>query len=408
MNIRSSAIGGILLLFSALYIFAAPPGDEKDPLEMDFSEIEESARGSELRFYMWGGNTLVNEWVDGPVAQKLRDTYDIDLVRVPMDAAVFVNRLLSEKEIGRQKGVMDVLWINGENFKNARQGGILYGPFTDALPNFAAYVDPSTAVSDAGFPVEGWEAPYGRAQFIVEYDSEEIPAPPDSFEALLQWVRENPGRFTYPQPPDFTGSAFIRQAFYHYSGGYQQFSAVFDRELFDEKVASLWDYLNALEPWLWRQGESYPPDIAILDGLFERGEVGFNMSFTQTAASSKIQQGRYPQSVRTFVFKGASLSNTHYLAIPFNAPNKAAALAGINEILGPELQLSKNDPANWGDFTVLDINRLPTKYAEAFANLDLGEATLPLSVLSENAIPEISSEYLEALERGWVENVLKK
>lgn len=131
------------------------------------------------------------------------------------------------------------------------------------------------------------------------------------------------------------------------------------------------------------------------------------MTFTQTGAANKISQGRYPNTVRTFVFEGASLANTHYLAIPFNAPNKAGAMVAINSILSPEIQLSKNDPANWGDFTVLDVQKLDTGARQQFAALDLGEATLPLDVLSANAVPEISSQYLEALERGWEENVLR-
>ncbi len=410
MNKPGPAASAVLLLFTVLILFSAcgnnGSGDESNLLESDFSSIIEQARGTEVRFYMWGGSPLINDWVDTEMAQHLKDEHDITLTRVPMDASVFVNRLLTEREAGRNQGVMDILWINGENFKNAREGEILFGPFTDRLPNFNAFVDPATAVSDAGFPVDGWEAPYGRAQFVMEYDSAVIADPPSSYAELLEWVRENPGRMTYPQPPDFTGSAFIRQAFYELTGGHEQYAGDFDPALFEANAPRLWEYLNELEPYLWREGQTYPADLAQLDGLFERGEVSFNMTFTQTGAASKITQGRYPESVRTFVFQNASLSNTHYLAIPFNSPNKAGALVAINEIIGPELQLSKNDPANWGDFTVLDIGRLPREDAERFAALDLGDATLALDVLSANAVPEISSEYLEALEQGWEEHVL--
>ena len=45
--------------------------------------------------------------------------------RVPADAAVFINKLLAEKQAGGSKGTMDLLWINGENFKNAMENGLL-------------------------------------------------------------------------------------------------------------------------------------------------------------------------------------------------------------------------------------------------------------------------------------------
>ena len=398
----------IFALGLTMPVFAAG-GTEVGPeiASMSFEELEEVARGSKVRFYMWGGSTQINAWVDSVVGGYLRERYDMELMRVPADASVFVNRLLSEKEAGRDPGVMDILWINGENFKNAREGDILFGPFTGLLPNFADYVDPATTISDAGYPVEGYEAPYGRAQFVMEYDSARVPNPPANYAGLADWVRQNPGRFTYPQPPDFTGSAFIRQAFYALTGGHEQYLDGFDQELFDRNVPRLWDYLNEIEPYLWREGESYPADLATLDGLFERGETSFNMTFTQTGAASKISQGWYPDSVRTFVFEGASLANTHYLAIPFNAPNKAGALVAINSILSPEIQLSKNDPQNWGDFTVLDVQKLSADMRQSFASLDLGESTLPLDILSANAVPEISSQYLEALEQGWAEHVLR-
>ncbi len=85
---------------------------------------------------------------------------------------------------------MDILWINGENFKNAKEAGLLFGPFTKTLPNFNAYVNPSSAASDAGVPVEGYEAPYGKAQFVFEYESKNIPTPPRTFIELLDWAEK--------------------------------------------------------------------------------------------------------------------------------------------------------------------------------------------------------------------------
>ena len=40
-----------------------------------------------------------------------------------------------------QKGVIDLVWLNGENFKTAKDNDLLFGPFTDKLPNFNKYID---------------------------------------------------------------------------------------------------------------------------------------------------------------------------------------------------------------------------------------------------------------------------
>ena len=245
------------------------------------------------------------------------------------------------------------------------------------------------------------------AQFVFEYDAAVLPQPPQSFAALKVWVMENPGKFTYPSPPDFTGSAFIRQAFYALTGGHEQYMQGVDQELYAKNAPMLWAYLNELKPHLWQQGRTYPKDIAALDNLFERGEVLINMSYHQANAQSKILQGRYKKSVRTFVMKDGSIFNTHFTAVPFNAPNRAGALVVANFLLSPEAQLHKNNPKNWGDFTALDLGRLESDMRQRFQELDLGEATLSLSELAEAAVPEIPSGYLELLERDWEKQVLR-
>lgn len=355
---------------------------------------------------MWGGSPTINSWVDTYVAPEVKKRYDITLKRVPADAAIFVNKLLTEKQVGRQKGTMDLLWINGENFKNAMENGLLHGPVAERLPNFA-YVDPATVEFDFGYPVRNYEVPYGRAQFVFEYDAAKLADPPRSFAELKEWVKAHPGKFTYPSPPDFTGSAFIRQAFYALTGGHEQYLQGVDLDLYAKKAPQLWAYLNELKPFLWQQGRTYPKDIAALDTLFERGEVLLNMSYHQASAQNRIIQGRYPESVRTFVMRDGSIFNTHFTAIPFNARNRAGALVVANFLLSAEAQLHKNDPRNWGDFTVLDLDRLEPEQRAGFANLDLGQATLSLDELAAVAVPEISSAYLEHLESDWKTFVLR-
>ncbi|MFP4314849.1 MAG: ABC transporter substrate-binding protein [Desulfovibrionales bacterium] len=383
-----------------------PAKREKPLSQMEFEEIESLARGTTVRFHMWGGWAHVNAWVDGYAARELADRYGITLERVSMDPPTYLNKLLAEKAAGRTTGSMDLLWINGENFKTAMEAGLLHGPFAGQLPAQQAYVDKTTAAFDFGFPTQGFEAPYGRAFFVFEHDTARTPEPPRSFRELVEWVRENPGRFTYPQPPDFTGSAFVRQAFYALTGGHEQYMDGFDQELFERNAPLLWDYLNELKPFLWQAGRSYPKDSAALDTLFARGEVDLNMSYHPPHAQNKILEGTYPDTVRTYVMEEGSLSNVHFTAIPFNAPNRAGAMVAANFLLSPEAQLSKFEPSNWGDFPAIAMDRLDPEWRERFADVDLGPATLAPDVLASVAVPEISPAWLEALESGWEREVL--
>ncbi|MEX1297460.1 MAG: ABC transporter substrate-binding protein [Desulfotignum sp.] len=399
----------LILLMPFFHPFALPARASGDILtDTPFEQVREQARGTQVRWYMYGGWAHVNAWVDTWVAREMKQRYDVDLKRIPMDAGVFVNKLLNEKAADKKTGTIDLLWINGENFKNAKQAGLLFGPFAMHLPNVRQFVDPDSITHDFGFPVNGYEAPYGRAQFVFEYDTARMDTPPDTVAALKQWIMDNPGQFTYPQPPDFTGSAFVRHIFYAVTGGYEQYMTGWNPDLYDKNAPLLWDWLNDIKPFLWQKGRTYPRDSAFLDTLFARGEVALGMSYHPPHAQNMIIEGSYPDTVRTFILKDGSIFNTHFTAIPFNAPNKAGAMVLADFLVSVDAQVSKFQPENWGDFPVLDLERLSPTDRQRFASVDLGAATMAPDRLTPAAVPEIPADYLEAMERDWKTHVLDK
>ncbi|MBL8045368.1 MAG: ABC transporter substrate-binding protein [Anaerolineales bacterium] len=385
----------------------APPGYEGKA----WADILTEAQGQTVNFYMWGGSDVINGWVTGPVATALKEKYGVTLNMVPVaDAPEFINKVLGEKQAGRDTdGTVDLVWINGENFRTMRQGELLFGSWSQFLPS-AQYVNwnDASVANDFGFPVEGYESPYGKAQFVMIYDSAKVPEPPQTVAALMEWIKANPGKFTYAAPPDFTGSAFMRHICYHAAGGYQTLLGEFQQSVFDEKSAACWQTLNELEPMLWREGQTYPESRTRMQDLFANGEVYFDMAYNPAEASSLIAQGKYPETARTFVFDEGTIANTHYVAIPYNSPHKAGAMVLANYLLSPEAQLSKADPSGWGDLPVLDPALLPADMQQKFAALPRGPATLPDAELAAHRAPELQAAWLTAFEQGWDANVLQK
>ncbi len=391
----------------------APEGAET-PIDFEgksWADIVAEARGQEVKFYMWGGSDVINGWVTGDVAQKLQELYDITLTMTPVtDAPEFINKVLGEKQAGRDSdGSVDLMWVNGENFRTLRQGELVYGPWSRYLPN-SLYVnwDDASVSNDFGYPVEGYESPYGKAQFVMIYNSEVLPEPPQSVNDLLAWIEANPGKFTYAAPPDFTGSAFVRHVCYATTGGYEQFMGEFDQTVFDDQFAPCWQALNDIEPFLWRAGETYPENRARMLDLFANGEVLLDMAYNPAEASSLITQGRYPDKTRTFVFDEGTIANTHYVAIPYNSPHKAAAMVVANFLLSPAAQLSKADPQGWGDLPVLDPALLPADWQQKFNDMPRGPATLTDEVLAAHRLPELPATWISAIEKAWEANVLER
>jgi len=372
--------------------------------------ILEQARGQTVDWYMYGGFSAANEYVNGYLAPRVRELYGVRLRQVPVkDIAEVVSKMLVEKQAGKTEGgEVDLMWINGENFRTCKRNDLLYGPFADRLPNqkLVDWNRPSVS-HDFGEPVQGMESPWGAAQVVMIYDSRRMPDPPQTVGDLLAWVKNNPGRFTYPAPPDFTGSVFVRHIFYHVSGDVAGWQGRFDEQDFETAANKTYQVLIDLAPSLWRQGKTYPQSPVQLHQLLADGEVDFAMSYHPAKASEMIHDGLYPDTVRTFVFKEGTISNTHFVAIPFNASDKEGAMVVANFLISPEAQLQKANIDVWGDMPAIDIQRLDAGWQEKFKRLPQGIATLSDQELQRHQIPEPPSEILIRLEKGWDRHVLK-
>ena len=79
-----------------------------------------------------------------------------------------------------------------------------------------------------------------------------------------------------------------------------------------------------------------------------------------------------------------------------------------NFLLSPEAQLSKAQPANWGDLPVLDPARLPADWQARFEALPRGEATLSTEELAAHSLPELQAPWITAFEQGWERAVLQQ
>ncbi|SDL92292.1 ABC transporter substrate-binding protein [Bacillus sp. OK048] len=383
---------------------------EKNTLTSDWKDIEANARGTKVNFYLWGGDEGINRYIDEWVAPRLKEQFGVELKRYPMDATEFINKLMTEKKANKTSGEMDVLWVNGENFKTAKQQELLLGPFTEKLPNFQQFVDTESddIKYDFGFPIEGYEAPWGKVQFVFAYDSSKIANPPRSIDELQEWVRGNPGKFTYPAPPDFTGSAFVRHVLHEKSENYSAYLNDFDKSLIESESKQVWNVLNDMKPFLWREGKSYPQSISQLEQLYKNGEVWMTMGYDEANASNLIKSGEFPETTKTFILDKGTLANTHFLAIPYNAPNANGALVLINYLLSPEAQLKKMDLEYWGEMMSLSVDKLSDEDKKVMESIDRGRATLSQEELSSHRAPEIGADYVQWLERGWIENVAKK
>lgn len=379
-----------------------------DPDRASFEELTEAARGTSVSFYGWGGDELLNRWLDEVYAPVMKEKYDITIERMPMDIDQILSKLSSEIQGGKQDGSIDMIWINGENFYSARENGLLYGPFTEKLPNFEAYVDaedPET-LYDFAYPIEGYEAPYGKAQLVLIKDGARTPETPSGARELLEFVQKYPGQVTYPAPPDFTGSAFVRNIIYEFVDPEVFMDMEADPETVRAAIAPAMEYLRQLNPYLWEQGRTFPATESQLQTMFSDGEALLHMTYSSYWVASAIEKGMIPPTSESFQFENGTIGNTNFLAIAKNSANPAGALVAINEMLSPEMQLSRYEQLR--TIPVLDNEKLSDDEKAAFDAVDLGAGTIPQDELLEHRLPEMPAKLVPVIEQIWLEEVVGK
>jgi putative thiamine transport system substrate-binding protein len=402
--------GGIIVLnrLLAAALFAATTftahAENVDPA--DWEEVVERARGQTVYLNAWGGAENINSYLEW-AATELRDQYGVSLVHVKLeDTANAVAKVVAERAAGRDRnGTVDLIWINGENFAAMKARGLLFSPgWAESLPNwrYVDFEDQPTITTDFTIPVEGLASPWGMAKLVFFYDGartgeERLPRNADG---LLAWAQANPGRFAYPQPPDFIGTTFLKQVLLEKVEDHAVLRAPVDEDTFAEVSAPLFDYLDALHEVAWRSGRAFPQNYPAMKQLLADGELDIIFAFNPAEASSAIANGELPDTVRSFTFSGGTLANTHFLAIPYNASAKAGALVTANFLLSPEAQVQKQDPAVWGDPTVLSMEKLDEEARARFEAIDLGVATLHPDELGP-ALSEPHPSWIDRIEDEW-------
>ena len=402
----------LLALLMALSLTACSGKDEQtkklDLSAASWDQIVDAAKGTTVTFYGWGGDEDRNNWLASVGAPYMKEHYGITLEVVGMNIDEILAKLAGEKEAGAAAGSIDMIWINGENFYSAKENGLLYGPFLDKLPNTETYIDtrdPET-LNDFCMPIEGYEAPYGRAQMVLYNDSAVTPEAPSSAQELLSYCQQYPGKVTYPALPDFTGSAFVRNIIYELCGWEQFQTMEADYETVKEAIAPALDYLRSLNPYLWNEGRTFPDSSTTVDAMFTDGELVLGMSYSPYGVAVGIENGVYTPTTRTFLFENGTIGNTNYMSIAFNAPNPAGALVVINAMISAELQLSQYEKLR--NLPVVSPEKLSVEEKAAFDAVDMGEGVLTQEELLTHRLPEMPAKLVPVIEEIWLSEVVGK
>ena len=362
--------------------------------------------GQTIFFHAWGGAKNINSYIKW-ASDEVKKRYKITVKHVKVsDTANVVARILSEKNVKKNNnGAVDLVWINGENFSLMKKNNMLLSEnWIRDLPN-SKYLDFENNLSllnDFGVPTEGMEMPWGVSQLNFYYDSKYIKSPPRSASELKDYIIRNKGRFTFPQPPDFTGTSFLKQILIELIDNKRLLKSEYISHKHKDALSPLWKWLDETTPYLWREGKNYPSNYLALTELVAEREIDIGMAFNIAHASNAISEGKLPNTVRSYIHKDGTLANVHFLAIPYNSGKKTAAKIFVNFLISPEAQLKKQDKTFWGDPSVIAIAKLEKNWKNEFTILPRGVATLSNEELTMK-LEEPHPSWVKIIEQGWIE-----
>ncbi len=366
----------------------------------DWAATVTEAKGQTVYFNAWAGSDTINAYIKW-AGDEVKARYGVSVEHVKItDTAEVVKRVRDEVAAGKQDGSVDLVWINGENFRAMKSEKLLFGPFSESLPDYQ-FVDTEgkpTTQQDFSESVDGLESPWGMAQLTFFADGAKVPEPPRSIQALARFAEANPGRVSYPAPPDFHGTTFIKQVLLEGVINPAVFAKPADAATFSSYEPVWSAMLDGLHKFCWRDGKQFPKSQADVTQMVADGELLIGLTFNPNEPANLVAAATMPASTIAWQNSKGTIGNTHFVAIPINAKAKAAAQVFADFLLSPEAQARKNDIKVWGDPTVLALSKLPADQQAAFTSTAApGSVTLPGPALLE---PHAS--WVPLIEKAWL------
>lgn len=300
-----------------------------DPLGMSWDEIVAQAKDEgELVFYAWWGEEF---WKTA--AQNFEDEYGIKVNVVMADNTV--DKLLSEA--GNEVGTVDVQLFGGAGVKTMIDGGYLYGPILDKIPN-SDKLDPILSSYQEGTPTGGYLVPVYRNQVGLLYNPEKVTDPPQTWEELQAFIDENPQQFGFCDPDKGgSGQAMVQTVVANLTGGLDQYLE--DTEVDPAKVEKwtvVWDWFNENLPKV-----TYTSSNNESIDTLNQGQTSLVLAWDDDTLIA-YNKGTLFKGAKMYLPEFGLPGGGDSLGIIKNAPHKAAGMLWISFLISDKEQVLLN------------------------------------------------------------------
>jgi putative spermidine/putrescine transport system substrate-binding protein len=243
------------------------------------------------------------------------------------------DRIIAAKKAGQEDTDYDLILVSDAEYGTYVQegGDDLFVAYDESnIPNLA---NVQTQISTG----EGVLVPYRGTTVVLAYNSDKVANPPQTADELYQWIKDNPGRFSYNTPGSGgAGGSFVQTAIYNFLPEEAMSST-------DETWKAEWnqgfDLLAELHDSMYQSGGKviYPNKNQGTLDLLINGEVDMIPTWADMMITN-LANGTLSESVKMTQIDPGFTGNVDGLAIPSIGSNPEGAQAVMNFFLTEEAQ----------------------------------------------------------------------
>lgn len=242
-------------------------------------------------------------------------------------------KMMADKEAGKEVGDVDVAMVHQQFMTWAMEEEGLLLKYAPDLETFQ-YVTAADAKNALGADVDGYVMPMFHSQTAIAYNPAVVTDPPTSYEELVTWTQENPGRFGYNGiKGGMSGVAFTVGWLYWKTGNYEKYavSGPFDESEIDTWTPALEEMKTFNENVTLTAGNVGTLD-ALNRGEIDMGPVWVDMFYTF------MQEGKLDPNMKLSVLEPGMPGQPMYFIIPANAPHPEQAKQFVQYVTSPQVQ----------------------------------------------------------------------
>jgi putative spermidine/putrescine transport system substrate-binding protein len=253
----------------------------------------------------------------------------------PGDAGsrLIFEKMVADKQAGKETGDVDVAMVHQAFMTWATEEGDLLLKYAPDLETYQ-YVTAADAKNALGANVEGYVMPMFHSQTALAYDPAVVTDPPTSYEELVEWVKQNPGKFGYNGiKGGMSGVSFTVGWLYWKTGNYEKYAVTgpFDEAEVDTWTPALEDMKDFNEYVTFTAG-----NVGTLDAL-NRGEIAMGPVWVDMFYTFMLE-GKLDPNMKLVVPEPGMPGQPMYFVIPANAPHPEQAKQFVEYVTSPRVQ----------------------------------------------------------------------